>query len=330
MASARLRRGIVHWFSTDAFLGVFAEAYFPGEHCRIGGYRVAGRTYRLLSPGGRTPITDWAFLDFLAPVEDSGPVTGLRYLPHAVLDTFPLGEERPPLPPGTEPAPFIRWERFPGWPAFEAHFVRRRSSLVRDSRQKRRNIEKDIGPLRFVWEDGRPEVFERCYAWKSAQYERTGVVDHFASERNREFFRRLHARGNLVVSTLSGGNQLLAVHFGGLADGCVYSWIAAYDAERGRYSAGRLLLEDMLRESLSRGHREWDFGIGDAEYKWHYASDCRVIGAVGTPSLVSALRIAARARLKPLLQRHPAAFEAARRARKRLLEARNALRGGRG
>ena len=319
----------MHWFSTDAFLGTFAEVHFPGESCRVGDYRVAGRTYRLLTPGGRAPVTSGAFFDFLAPVEGAGPAAELRGLPHAVLDTFPLGEERPSLPPGTEPAPFIRWERFPDWPAFEAHFARRRSSLPRDSRQKRRNIEKDIGPLRFAWDDGRGEVFEQCYAWKSAQYDRTGVVDHFASEPNRELFRRLHARGHLVVSTLSGGDRLLAVHFGGLAAERVYSWVAAYDPERGRYSAGRLLLEDMLRESHSRGHREWDFGIGDSEYKWYYASDLRVIGAVGAPSLGTTLATAAKTRLKPLLQRHAAAFEAARRVRKRLLEARNALRGGR-
>jgi hypothetical protein len=319
----------VHWFSTDAFLATFSEVYFPGEPFRIADYRVAGRTYRLLAPGGRPPVTSWTFFDFLVPVEGSGPAEGLRGLPHAALGTIPLGEERPAMPPDHEPAPFIRWERFPDWPAFEAHFVRRRSSLPRDSRQKRRNIEKDIGPFRFAWEDGRSEVFDQCFAWKSAQYDRTGVADHFAVERNREIFRRLHAKGHLVVSTLSGGDQLLAVHFGALADGCLYSWIAAYDPARGRYSPGRLLLEDMLRESFSRGHREWDFGIGESEYKWFYASDCRVIGAVGTPSLAAMLGSAVRARFKPLLARHPAAFETARRARKRLLDARNALRGGR-
>lgn len=313
----------MHWFSTDAFLGALAEASFPGRPARPSLFRSEGRVFRLLGVEGEPPIVEWPFLDFLVPLEGAeaeGPVgDDVHYLPHVALESAEIGG-KPELVEGTEPAPYIVWSRFPDWRAFEAHFATRRSSLIRDSRTKRRNLEKDLGALRFLWEDPRPEVFERCVAWKAAQYDRTGVVNLFLRPESAQLFRVLHARGSLVISSLSAGDTLLAVHFGGLEGGRLYSWIASYDPERSRYSPGRLLLEDMLRESLARGHSEWDFGIGDMDYKWHYATHNRVIAPLGSPSLSNALGRAATARIKRVLQRYPALFERARRFRKRIKE----------
>jgi CelD/BcsL family acetyltransferase involved in cellulose biosynthesis len=78
----------------------------------------------------------------------------------------------------------------------------------------------------------------------------------------------------------------------------------------------------MLRESQRLGHAEWDFGIGDMEYKWHYATHDRVIGPVGRPPLGAAVAAAAKARLRGALARYPSLLERARRLRKRALEAR--------
>jgi len=308
----------MHLFSTDGFLLALADAWFPGKPRQVGLYEVGDHLYRLLSIDGASPITEWPFLDFHAPVALCVGVAAacLRYLPHAVVATAELGVTPPPLAPGHAPAPFIAWNRFGGWAEFEAHFAARRSSLPRDSRSKRRGLERDLGPLTFTWDDPRPEVLERCLAWKSAQYRHSGYPDVFAPPRNRLFFELLRDRGVAAVSSLSAGGRLVAAHLGAMSDDrrC-YSWIASYDPDAGRYSPGRLLLEDMLRESQARRHLEWDFGIGTADYKWHYATHSRVVGPVGAPPLTLVLEEAARARLKGILLRYPALYDRVRRLR---------------
>src|SRR5207247_3960145 len=42
---------------------------------------------------------------------------------------------------------------------------------------------------------------------------------------------------------------------------------------------------EILRESHVRGYAEFDFLIGGELYKWHYATQTRVIGPLGTPPL---------------------------------------------
>ncbi len=309
----------VHWFSTDAFLTTLAQVYFPGRPFRANTYASHGKQFRLVAVEGRPAISEWPFLDFVAPLErEAGVVDGfVNHLPHVVLETVEIAD-KPSLPPGTEPAPFILWNRFADWAAFEQHFVARRSSLLRDSRAKRRRLEKDLGPLSFSWEDPRPEVFRTCVAWKSAQYVRTGLVDVLNPATNVQLFRALHARGALVVSSLSAGNTLLAVHFGALSARGIYSWIAAYEPSFGRYSPGRLLLEDMLRESQAQGHMEWDFGIGDMDYKWHYSTDTRIVGPLGPPPLVRVAGKLASTILKRALCRSPALLYRARQLRRRI------------
>lgn len=303
----------MNFYACDAFLTSMAQVCAPGRPYRIGLYRTAGQVFRLLSVDGGPPVTRWPFYDSVAPLEGTpdGPVHELRYLPVVRLETTEVTEVPATVEARLEhyPAPFIDWTRFSSWDAFTDHFVRRRSTLRRDSRQKRRHLERDHGPLSFVVQDARREVFERCIAWKSAQYLRTGLSDTFADARNVELFRLLFAKDVLLISSLSAGERLLAVHFGGLADDGVYSWVAAYDPEFGRYSPGRLLLEDLLRACQARGHREFDFGIGHCAYKWYYATHNRTLGPLGRPTLLHVVRREAKVTAKRVLMRWPALYD---------------------
>ncbi len=312
----------MNFFASEAFLSSLAHAWAPGRPFRIGLYRTGGRLFRLVSVDGGAPITQRPFFDSVMPVDGApaGPVCAVRYLPMVALEASEITAVPETVEEGPEgcPAPYIDWTRFPTWAAFEAHFLARRSSLARDSKQKRKHLARDLGELSFVGHDPRPEVFDRCLAWKSAQYVRTGLTDLFADARNVELFRALNARGALLISSLSAGGTLLAVHWGGIDDGKIYSWVAAYDPEYGRYSPGRLLLEDVLRYCHGQGHREFDFGIGHSDYKWHYASHNRALGPLGTPPVSLVVRRRARAAAKGLLQRWPALYARVQRWRRDL------------
>jgi CelD/BcsL family acetyltransferase involved in cellulose biosynthesis len=78
------------------------------------------------------------------------------------------------------------------------------------------------------------------------------------------------------------------------------------------------MLLELMRESYSRHHAEFDFLIGDEGYKWHFATHNRAVGPMGNPPWSLRLRKAGKKHLKSVLVRYPVAFDAARALKKRL------------
>jgi Acetyltransferase (GNAT) domain/Pentapeptide repeats (8 copies) len=303
-----LRQDDGNFFSNESYLAAVADVYFPGQPYSINIFRTKGRLFRLLQVRGR-PVTTPPFMDFLEPVQ-AGPeadVHDLRYLPKVALATTRAdGRQQSAIPRAVQPSPFIDWSLFPDWASFERMVKARIGNLLPDSRRRRKKVERDLGPLRFIFDDPRDQPFKACMRWKSAQWRRTGGIDHFATDpRNVQLFRELKRRGLLAVSTLSAGQRLLSVHIGAVADNRLYWLVPAYDPELARYSPGRLLLEDLLAESFVLGHAEFDFLVGGEDYKWHYATHNREIGSLGKPSLALFLRHEAITHIRQLLEHNP-------------------------
>ena len=317
-------------FSTEGYLTTVADVYYSGLPRAIRIYRVEGCLFRLLEVRGR-PIISPPFMDFVEPVlaDSSKGIRSLRYLPRAALAmTCAEGGWQPTRIEAVYASPLIDWSLFDCWPAFERMVKARIGNLLPDSRRKRRKAERDLGALRFVYDDPREEPFEACITWKSAQWRRTGSVDLFAAEpRHVQLFRELRRRGLLVVSTLSAGEKLLSVHIGAVADNRLYWWVPAYDAHLARYSPGRLLLQDLLAESFARNHARFEFLLGDEEYKWRYATHTLEVGPLGKPSLNLFLRYEARTLIRTVLERRPRVLGAARAVCRGTSKVRNALTG---
>lgn len=308
-------------FSSDVYLQTLAEVHFPRRLATIEVVRTSGQDFRLLVIDGEEVITHFPFLDFLEPLGKrwEGPVKEIGFVPNAVLETTAAEDWlRRKKTDSSQPAPFIDWSLFPDWSAFESWVAQRRSNLKRESRRKQRGLEAKLGPLSFVLQDQRAEVFDRCVQWKSAQYVRTGLKDMFADGNNVRMFRELHRKGALLVSSLSAGSQLLAAHFGAMVDGVFYSWVAAYDPQHSTHSPGALLLEFILQESWRRKDVEFNFLIGDQEYKWFYATHTRVIGAVGDVPLGMRFARAAKRPVKKALAHFPRLLLFSRKLKRRL------------
>lgn len=306
-------------FTTDAFLETAGAIYFPSRARRIEVCRIESRRLRLLVLDGHEIVSRMNFYDFPQPLNDAhGPVDReISWFPRTVLRTTRV-EDRTPEGEGQQPSPYIDWKKHSTWEAFEAEWKTRAISKSNDSPRQRRRLEKDLGPLRFELNDQRPEVFDACIKWKSGQYQATGLQDMFADPRNVELFRKLKERGVVLVSSLSAGNTLLAVHLGSSNDGRFGWWIPSYDPQWNKFSPGRLLLEDVLKASHARGDIEFDFLIGNEAYKFQYATHNRVIGAVGTPPLRDLIVAKARKKAKAILEQNPKAMEFARKIQKRL------------
>jgi CelD/BcsL family acetyltransferase involved in cellulose biosynthesis len=308
-------------FTTDQFLETAGELYFPHRKRRIEVCRLEGRRLRLLILDGRDVASTMNFYDFPQPLLDAkGPVDrDIPWLPRTVVHTTAIAERKPEQP-GQQPSPYIDWKKHATWADFEGEWKTRAISKSNDSPRQRRRLEKEVGPLKFTFDDPSPEVFDACIAWKSGQYRATGLTDMFQNPLNVALFRRLKEKKVLAVSSLFAGDTLLAAHLGGFHDGRFSWWIPSYDSQFHKYSPGRLLLEDILKASFERGDLEFDFLIGDEAYKFQYATHNRVIGPVGTPPLRHLIQTKARSKAKAWLEKNPKALALAKDVRQRIMK----------
>jgi hypothetical protein len=300
----------MNMYSTDVFLRTMGEVYFTGRRYEPALFAVDGRVYRLLAVDG-APITRWPFVDFFEPVSaPQGSARALGYLPNVAreISTAEDWHARPPAE-GIFPSPFIDWKRFARWDDFVASVSARIGNLFPDSRRRRNKLAKALGDVELRLDDRRPEALALGMKWKSAQYVASGYDDAFADAKHRRLFTELSARGLVLVSSLSAGDDVIAVHLGASYEGRTYWWIPSYNPELARFSPGRLMLEALLRASFERGDQEFDFLIGDEAYKWHYATHTRVVGSAGAPPLSFRLERELESRARRALKTMPWLFE---------------------
>lgn len=309
---------VMNVFSTPGFLETAGDVFFPGQRRSIDVFRIDGRVLRLLVVNGRV-IERMPFYDFPQPLDGwTGAAEERWFFPRTVTKTTTVAERVEPEPPGLQPSPYIDWSRFPDEQAFQAHVAANPQLKSNDPARQRRKLERDVGPIEFRWHDERPEVFETCVKWKSAQYRETGVGDMFAAPANVELFRQLVARGLVKVSSFSAKGTLLAAHFGSHTDKRFTWWVPAYDPAYSKYSPGRLLLLELIRTSQAQGDVEFDFLIGDEKYKFMFATHNRVIGPIGAPPVGRLLEGLARRNAKAVLEKYPKALELARAMKRKL------------
>ncbi len=270
-------------YSSTPFLEAFNKAYFPEVQLHLEDFVLQGQIWRLPTfPDGK-PITEWQLIDFFEPVAPSEVKTtskNVSYITkvcHGVVTAKEWFDRNLFVP--YEASPSIHWTSFSSWEEFLAHLKSNNSKLYRDSQRRKRKLEKDVGPVKFVWHDTRPEAFDFCMELKAAQFNEAQEL--FADATNVCLFQELINTGLLVVSSLSVGDKFLAVDLGGIWDGRFYSWVAAYDPQYSTYAPGRLLMHFTMETSYQQGHKEFDLLIGGESYKWDYATHSRMISEIG-------------------------------------------------
>jgi hypothetical protein len=286
-------------YSDDLFSEALRLAYFPNEDVRSSWFQVGGKLWKIpairdrrrAENDGIRPIVRNSFvsqfIDFYEPINPRSDLTPtevkkIDWIPqadHGLVSSTEWFDRQ--LNRSYEPAPTILWENFQNWDDFISYVQTNRSNLFADSRRRRRKIENKLGSLTFVFDDSRAEIMETCMQWKSAQYLKSEVPDLFFHPQHVRLFQELAKNKLLLVSSMSAGERLLAVHLGMLATDRVYWWIPAYDPAYSEYSPGRLMMESLMEESFHRHHREFDLMIGGESYKWHYATHTRKIRDVG-------------------------------------------------
>jgi len=143
--------------------------------------------------------------------------------------------------------------------------------------RRRRKLEREVGPVTCQWNSTNPSDLTTLFAWKSAQYARTGEWDRFDQPWIEQLVRGLAEANDDpeldgVLTTLHAGDRLVAAHFGLRSGRRLSWWFPTYDPEFGRYSPGLALLLDLTTLACDRGIDLIDLGRGEHSYKLRVAN----------------------------------------------------------
>ncbi len=282
-------------FSDVNFLTILGATYYPDASRKIATCSVAGQRFQLLCVADR-PVTEHPLVDFFEPIAEraSGAMSGTTATPKRAAWIPRMSQRFAPISDRsaidyTCLAPYIDWSLYPTWADWQAHFKATAKAQAQvngsfiDIPRQRRRLEKQLGTLKFVAHDPNPDLLAAFFDWKSQRYRDIGAPDLWATATNRQFITALHQAGLLKVAVLTAADQPIALHLGFEQAGRFYWWLPTFDQQLQRFSAGRILLEELLAHSFAQGQGEFDFLNGEEVYKWCYATHSRIVESLGSP-----------------------------------------------
>ncbi|MEU3663654.1 GNAT family N-acetyltransferase [Streptomyces sp. NPDC032940] len=158
-----------------------------------------------------------------------------------------------------------------GYEAYESVLRAQSPKFLKTTLAKERRLGRQVGDVRFVFDEREPAALRTLMEWKSAQYRRTGRRDRFAQEWITRLVGRLaETRAPQCTGTLSvlyAGERPLAAHFGLRSASVLACWFPAYDPDFAKYSPGLVLHLRMAEAAAAEGIGLLDMGRGAAEYK---------------------------------------------------------------
>jgi CelD/BcsL family acetyltransferase involved in cellulose biosynthesis len=179
---------------------------------------------------------------------------------------------------------------------FDEYWRQRRAASpdrIRQIERKSRKIMREVGPLRFVWQDTDASSLDSLISWKRRQLRASGFIDIFARKWMRPLLEQLIASQAAecqgVLSTLLAGDKLVAVHLGICNRHTMVSSIPTFDQACSSYSPGAVLHMELAKAAAERGIRTIDLGCGGNSLKYALGSTTREL-AVGTIDLQPARR----------------------------------------
>ncbi|MEU0738413.1 GNAT family N-acetyltransferase [Streptomyces sp. NPDC006134] len=158
-----------------------------------------------------------------------------------------------------------------GYEAYESVLRTQSPKFLKTTLAKERRLGRQVGEVRFVFDERDPAALRTLMAWKSAQYRRTGRRDRFAQEWITRLVGRLAATRAAecsgTLSVLYAGGRPVAAHFGLRSASVLACWFPAYDPHFAKYSPGLVLHLRMAEAAAAQGIGLLDMGRGRAEYK---------------------------------------------------------------
>ncbi|MFU7558341.1 GNAT family N-acetyltransferase [Roseiconus sp. JC912] len=150
--------------------------------------------------------------------------------------------------------------------------------------QKTRKLNREVGEVEFEFDCRDLDLLRQAIQWKRNQYNRTHILDLFATGWTRKLVEELfHIPRNAnglrgVLSTLKAGGKMVAAHFGIREGDLLHYWFPVYDPAFAKYSPGTGLFVSILQSAQQLGLRCIDMGYGEQPYKRKQTDATGVVG----------------------------------------------------
>lgn len=154
-----------------------------------------------------------------------------------------------------------------------------------------RKLGREVGELRFTFNDTTEEALSQLLAWKRAQYLMAKTTDVFGRPWTGQLLRNIAATQTPefagVCSVLRAGGRIVAAHMGMRSRSSLHYWFPAYDPELAKFSTGIILLLRMAEAAADAGLQSVDLGKGDSQYKQRLMTGAAALseGRVCLPSV---------------------------------------------
>jgi CelD/BcsL family acetyltransferase involved in cellulose biosynthesis len=197
--------------------------------------------------------------------------------------------------------------------SWEEQRGRFRKKLLADADRCRRRLAEAEGPVRVERLRERDELTEavRTIAERHRlRHTSLGRFSMFERPETEAFYLRLVERAadddRLHVTRLLAGDRVAAVHLGFDTGERFLYYLPTFDQGLSRYSPGRLLLLDLMKEAIEGGRRAFDLGRGEESYKLEFDPERLAVHTVliTRPGVRGALAGRWFAGMRPWLGRH--------------------------
>jgi CelD/BcsL family acetyltransferase involved in cellulose biosynthesis len=232
--------------------------------------------------------------DYQALIESPGPSTDIMHiikgLGYAAWDFENLiAEQLTPAPSFVLKENVSRKIVIPGTYDSYVQELKRQGKSGKNLATKRRLLERDIGPIRFMSHTQDTGLLEMIYQWKTQRFggfsEPLRKMIECILKTDKDGFRG-------CLSALYAKDTVVAVHFGMQADGTLFYWFPAFNPEMSKYSPGGLLLQELCSHLGDFQSSTLDLGPGGETYKDYFCNFkvALVCGSYELPSPLTCLR----------------------------------------
>jgi CelD/BcsL family acetyltransferase involved in cellulose biosynthesis len=170
------------------------------------------------------------------------------------------------------------------------------SQIVSKTMQKVRKLAREQGELSLELCSDSAEVIDQLIAWKSVQYQATGLTDVFAFPWTRSLVEQLWTTTQNEfggwLSVLRAGQKIVAITYSLRSQHVMHAWFTAYDRELASYSPGLIQFLQLAEALPGVGITRFELGKGDERFKWNLSTDSQELlaGSIARRSLGTWLR----------------------------------------
>ncbi|MBX3422410.1 MAG: GNAT family N-acetyltransferase [Pirellulaceae bacterium] len=169
-----------------------------------------------------------------------------------------------------------------GYDSYRESLLARNCRQFAENARKSRKLERERGPLSWVWHQADSKLLDELIRWKRIQYRRTGMLDVLGVPAVRDLLRHLleqaSERFGGVMAALSVAGQPIAIHYGLRDNRVMASWFHAYDPTYAAFSPGRIVMHKLIEDATAYGIERIDLGQGDERYKASLSNGSLTVG----------------------------------------------------